>query len=76
MRVVITNLIYDGPNSSFWYKIGEIYEVEPYRHNPERYWEVKGWNGDSMYFPKFWIMKKHTSMYYETYNLPEELFTI
>ena len=52
-----------------WYKIGEKYEVKPYRHNPTTFYEVRGWNGiidcvnggtgDNTNH-RFWIYIKHT----------------
>ncbi len=60
--------------SDIWYKPGEVFEVEPYRHNSIEYWEIKGWddacdwNGGN-----YWIIKKHTIPYFE---IPPELFEL
>lgn len=48
-----------------WYKIGDIYDVKPYRYNPDFYWEIEGWNGE--FFSKsnlnnFYIYKKHSTI--------------
>lgn len=62
-----------------WYNIGEIYDVKPYRYNPDDYWEIEGWNG---YFEgksnlgvKFYIKKTHCKPYYED-NEMDNLFEL
>ena len=76
MKVKITNLEMNEYCRSTWYKIGEVYEVEPYRWNPKKYGEIKGWDGISSNSSKFWIMKCHAEVLNETYELPEDLFEI
>jgi len=62
-----------------WYNIGEKYDVVPYRHNPEMYWECAGWGGN-LYGAKFWILKRHTVIVYDTIknmlDIPDELFEL
>lgn len=69
---------------------GDVFEVVPYRHNPQKLYEV---NLDKLswhHFTKtpsvnsvkiFWISKEHTEIVSDIeslfeYNLPDELFKI
>jgi hypothetical protein len=72
MKVIITNTQKDDYCNYTWYNKGEVYNVNPYRHNPDIYWEIEGWDGNTS---NFWIMKIHTKVIND-YNLPEELFKI
>lgn len=75
MKVKIVNI--DMPFLSLltWYNIGDIIEVEPYRHNSHKYWEKVGWSGNMGSDPNFWIMKEHTIPYIEI-ELSEDLFVL
>lgn len=72
----------------YHYRYGEVYNVKPYRHNPNMYWEAV----DSTLTEEqrsrcefkddkderiFWIFKSHTVTYDPTIeNLPDDLFKI
>ncbi len=77
MKVVITNLKKVPSEIKQWYKIGEVYDVEPYRYNPEIYWEIKGWDGDtseSNLGHNFWIKQENAEIYDEFQSELDELF--
>lgn len=71
------------PKRPVHYFLDEVFEVIPYRHNPNHYYEVK-WSklssNQKLLCPKvdvktvFWIDKTHTTEL--VYELPEELFKI
>jgi hypothetical protein len=53
-----------------WYRIGQRYFAKPYRHNPDGFLEIKGWNGKVNSFAgdgsdkdntnhQFWIVRRH-----------------
>jgi len=58
---IITITIVTGRDHP-WYRVGQRFEVVPYRYNPKDYFEVRGWNGiagEGNLGHKFWIAKEH-----------------
>lgn len=81
-------IIQNDQLKKYHYKYDEVYEVVPYRHNPEQYWEVVDYTlteeqrnrctfKDFKNERIFWIFKTHTIKHDPTIeNLPEDLFKI
>jgi len=79
VKIIDNNIESCGLHHKAWYNIGEKYDVVQYRHNPEMYWECAGWGGN-IYDTKFWILKRHTVIVYDTIknmlDIPDELFEL
>lgn len=92
MKIIINNEKYmswaerfdkDSIDDRVHYFPGDMFEVIPYRHNKEEFYEVE-WNnltlGQKILCPiissehVFWIDKRHTVEF--IYELPKELFEI